>query len=91
MCNLVLDLSPFNININMVAPGATITERILLESPCYEKVWADIIPKRRTAYPKDIANAALFLLSPVSEHITGQTLIVDGGWTSTSPYPASGG
>lgn len=87
--SLVLDLSPFNINVNVIAPGATITERTRLESPCYEKVWADIIPKGRTAFPKDIAKAALFLLSSEAEHITGQTLIVDGGWTSTSPYPES--
>jgi len=87
--SLVLDLSPFHINVNVVAPGATITERTRQESPFYEKVWADIIPKRRIAFPKDIAEASLFLLSPESEHITGQTLIVDGGWTSTSPYPAS--
>jgi 3-oxoacyl-[acyl-carrier protein] reductase len=87
--NLVLDLSPHNITINVVAPGATITERTLLEDPLYEKLWSEIIPKGRTAFPKDIANASLFLLSNESEHITGQTLVIDGGWTSTSPYPAS--
>lgn len=87
--NLVLDLSPHNITINVVAPGATITERTLLEDPSYEKLWSEIIPKGRTAFPKDIANASLFLLSNGSEHITGQTLIIDGGWASTSPYPAT--
>lgn len=84
---LVLDLSPHNININVVAPGATITERTCLENPLYAEAWNEIIPKRRTAQPRDIADASLFMLSAESEHITGQTLIVDGGWTSTSPYP----
>jgi 3-oxoacyl-[acyl-carrier protein] reductase len=85
---LVLDLSRHNININVVAPGATITERTCLENPLYAEAWNEIIPKGRTALPNDIANASLFMLSPESEHITGQTLIVDGGWTSISPYPA---
>jgi 3-oxoacyl-[acyl-carrier protein] reductase len=87
--SLVLELSPYNISINAVAPGATVTERTLLESQNYEKCWSDVIPRGRTAFPKDIAHASLFLLSPESEHITGQTLVIDGGWTSTSPYPAT--
>jgi 3-oxoacyl-[acyl-carrier protein] reductase len=41
----------------------------------------------RAASVDDIANAALFLLSPLSRHITGQSLIVDGGWTTISPTP----
>jgi 3-oxoacyl-[acyl-carrier protein] reductase len=36
-----------------------------------------------------MANAALFFLSPSASHITGQTLIVDGGWSATSPEPKS--
>jgi len=35
----------------------------------------------------DIANAALFLVDPASRHITGQTIVVDGGWTCVSPSP----
>jgi 3-oxoacyl-[acyl-carrier protein] reductase len=48
-----------------------------------------VTPTGRPAYPRDIANAALFFLSPASGHITGQTLIVDGGWSATSPEPKS--
>jgi len=42
----------------------------------------------RPATVEDVANAVLFLVSPDAGHITGQNLIVDGGWTavSTSPY-----
>ena len=85
--NLVLELSPFGITINTVAPGATLTERTLAEDPLYPKTWSAITPMGRPAICEDIAHAALFLLSPHSGHITGQSLVVDGGWTSVSPLP----
>ena len=85
--NLVLELSPYGITINTVAPGATLTERTLAEDPAYPKIWSAITPMGRPAICEDIANAALFLLSPFSGHITGQSLVVDGGWTSVSPLP----
>jgi 3-oxoacyl-[acyl-carrier protein] reductase len=83
---LVVELSEYGININAIAPGATITERTLSDKN-YEKVWSQITPMGRPATVDDIANAALFLVSPASRHITGQSLIVDGGWTSVSPSP----
>jgi NAD(P)-dependent dehydrogenase (short-subunit alcohol dehydrogenase family) len=84
--NLVIELSPFKINVNALAPGATVTERTGQEAD-YEAIWSKITPMGRPAYAADIAHAALFLLSEQARHITGQTLIVDGGWTSISPSP----
>jgi glucose 1-dehydrogenase len=84
--NLVIDLSPHKINVNAVAPGATMTERTASD-PKYKEVWSRITPMGRPASTRDIANAAAFLVSPQARHITGQTLIIDGGWTSVSPSP----
>jgi NAD(P)-dependent dehydrogenase (short-subunit alcohol dehydrogenase family) len=84
--NLVIELSPYKINVNTVAPGATLTERTM-EEVDYERVWSDITPMGRPAYVSDIANTALFLVSDEAKHITGQSLIVDGGWTSVSALP----
>src|SRR6185503_6647095 len=84
--NLVIELSPYNININAIAPGATLTERTL-EDKDYTNTWSRITPLGKPATTNDIANAALFLVSPASRHITGQSLIIDGGWTSVSPSP----
>lgn len=84
--NLVAELSPYNITVNAIAPGATLTERTN-EDAEYEKTWSRITPLGKPATVKDIANAALFLVSPLSRHITGQSLIIDGGWTSISPSP----
>lgn len=84
--NLVIELSPYNINVNTIAPGATLTERTTGDID-YEKTWSRITPMGRPATTSDIANAALFLVSPQAKHITGQSLIIDGGWTSVSPSP----
>jgi NAD(P)-dependent dehydrogenase (short-subunit alcohol dehydrogenase family) len=84
--NLVSELSRYKININTVAPGATLTERTL-DDPEYHKTWSKITPLGRPASTLDIANAVLFLASEQAKHITGQSLIVDGGWTSVSPSP----
>ena len=83
---LVIDFSPLGITVNAIAPGATLTERTL-DDPTYIPIWSRITPMGRPATVDDIANAALFLISPASRHITGQSLVVDGGWTSISPPP----
>jgi 3-oxoacyl-[acyl-carrier protein] reductase len=87
--SLTSELAPYGITVNVVAPGATVTQRTLKIVPDYEPIWSQVIPTGRPAYPRDIANAALFFLSPQADHVTGQTLIVDGGWSAKSPEPKS--
>jgi len=84
--NLVVELSPYQITVNTVAPGATLTERTL-EDADYKKVWSRITPMGRPASVEDVAAAVLFLVSPGAGHITGQNLIIDGGWTAVSASP----
>lgn len=84
--NLVIELSEFNINVNCIAPGATLTERTM-EDAGYESTWSRLTPMKRPASVSDISNAALFLVSEEARHVTGQTLVIDGGWTSISPSP----
>jgi NAD(P)-dependent dehydrogenase (short-subunit alcohol dehydrogenase family) len=84
--NLVIEVSQFKINVNTVAPGATLTERTL-DDPNYVSIWSKITPMGRPAQVSDIANAALFLVSDEARHITGQNLVVDGGWICVSPSP----
>jgi NAD(P)-dependent dehydrogenase (short-subunit alcohol dehydrogenase family) len=84
--NLVIELSQYKINVNTIAPGATLTERTVSD-PGFESTWSRITPMGKPASVEDIASAALFLVSDGAKHITGQTLIIDGGWTSVSPSP----
>ncbi len=84
--NLVIELSAYGITVNAIAPGATLTERTA-EDDRYEQTWSDITPMGRPARTTDIAQAAYFLVSELAGHITGQTLVIDGGWTAVSPSP----
>jgi glucose 1-dehydrogenase len=84
--NLVIELSEYKINVNAIAPGATVTERTM-QDPDYYKIWSQITPMGRPALVQDIADTALFLVSDKARHMTGQTLIVDGGWSAVSPSP----
>lgn len=85
--SLVYALSPHGITINALAPGATLTERTKFEQDDYEGTWSELVPRGTIAVPEDIANSCLFLLSDASKHVHGTTLVVDGGWVSTSPLP----
>lgn len=85
--SLGVELAPIGITVNAIAPGATLTDRTIQSDPNYEAIWKKITPIGKVATTQDIAHAALFLLSPLAAHITGQSLIVDGGWTAVSPPP----
>ncbi|MES2826784.1 MAG: SDR family oxidoreductase [Bacteroidota bacterium] len=84
--NLVIELSQYGITVNTVAPGATLTERTM-EDEDYKSTWARITPMGRAGTVQDVANAVLFLVNPASNQITGQTLVVDGGWSAVSLSP----
>ena len=84
--SLGVELANKGITVNGIAPGATSTERTL-EDEVYEETWAKLNPTGRTTSTIDIANTSIFLLSEGAKQITGQTLVVDGGWTAVSPPP----
>jgi NAD(P)-dependent dehydrogenase (short-subunit alcohol dehydrogenase family) len=74
------------INVNAICPGYVLTplsESVLKIGETRKKVLSRI-PMNRIGSPKDIANAALFLTSPLSDYITGTTLNVDGGLLSAA-------
>lgn len=85
--NLAYELGEHRININVVAPGATLTERTEKEQPDYQGMWSRLNPNQRVGTPEDISKTCLFLLSEEASHINGQTIPVDGGWTTAGKYP----
>jgi len=85
--NLAYELAEHGILINVIAPGATLTERTKEEEPDYEGTWSRLNPNGRVGTPEDIAKTCLFLLSEEADHINGQTIVVDGGWMTAGKYP----
>lgn len=87
---LAAEWAKYNVNVNIVSPGWTWTpmnEKIAQESPDFAKDRIKLIPLQRGNKPEDIANAVLFLVSPESDNVTGQEIIVDGG--SCCIHPAT--
>jgi len=84
---IALEVAKYGITANAISPGATLTERTLQDDPEYERNWASVTPTGRVGYVEDIVAAALYLASPEARQVTGQTLVVDGGWTLQSPLP----
>jgi glucose 1-dehydrogenase len=81
--NLSIELAPYNITINNIAPGAIETpiNKNLLNDPVKLKSLLENIPLRRLGKPEDVASIAAFLASSESSYVTGTTFVVDGGLT----------
>ena len=79
---MALEFGPFGINCNAILPGATDTEMIrktFLTSPEIEKEWIEKTALKRLGKPEDVARVALFLASKLSDHITGEGIVVSAG------------
>jgi NAD(P)-dependent dehydrogenase (short-subunit alcohol dehydrogenase family) len=81
--NLAVEWGPSNVRVNCIAPGLVQTDfaRYLWENPDLLKQVTDPAPLKRIGQPDEIAGAAVYLASPASSYMTGQTLVVDGGIT----------
>lgn len=80
---VALELAPFNVQVNAVSPGfvdTDLTHQIL--KPEDIKQLVETIPQGRLAQPDEIAKVVLFLCSDDNTYITGQNIVVDGGFTS---------
>ena len=83
---LALELGPFGVTANAIAPGFIASEmtdataaRLRLDVDEFRRLSAEANPVKRVGRPEDIASAAAFLCSDEASYITGQTLYVDGG------------
>ena len=76
--SLARELGPANIRVNAVAPGVTNTDMVAnLPKEMIEPL-IKTIPLGRIGEPRDVANAFLFLASPLASYVTGEILSVDG-------------
>jgi glucose 1-dehydrogenase len=81
--NLSIELAPYGITINNIAPGAIETpiNTALLNDPAELKSLLDNIPLARLGKTSDVSGVAAFLASSDADYITGTTIVVDGGLT----------
>ena len=79
---MAVELAPHKIRVNIVAPGYTVTEmtREGLAKPQAD-VWRDLTPMKRFADAAEMAPAALYLASDASSFVTGESILVEGGYT----------
>ena len=76
--SLALELSPYRIRVNCIAPGAINVRHVADETRKYP--YRDMVPLGRQGVEEDIAGAAAFLLGDGASYITGETLRIDGGF-----------
>jgi len=83
---LAIELGPFNINVNAVAPGFIATdmtkataERVGMDFEENKRMASERIPLRRVGQPEDVANVIAFLVSDEASYVSGQIIYVNGG------------
>lgn len=82
-----VELGPYGIRVNCVAPGAIEIERTRQENSHYTELWGQITPLGRVGTPLDVGRVVAFLASEESSFVSGQTVYVDGGVFSQATWP----
>jgi NAD(P)-dependent dehydrogenase (short-subunit alcohol dehydrogenase family) len=82
MRSVALELAAYNITVNAIAPGFIVTNigGGHAHNPDTQKSVGKVIPMHRVGFPEDLEGLVLFLASPGSGYVTGQEIIIDGGW-----------
>jgi len=80
--NVALELAADGITVNAIAPGWFVTNigGGHAKDPAVQAAVAEDIPMHRVGVPADVKGLALFLASPASAYVTGQQIVIDGGW-----------
>ncbi|MBU4293687.1 MAG: glucose 1-dehydrogenase [Actinobacteria bacterium] len=86
---LAVELAPYNIRVNTVAPGTIDIERNRKTDPNYPDDWVPFIPMGRVGLVEEVAKPVAFLCSDDSNYMTGQNIYISGGETDYIPMPRS--
>ena len=84
--NLSAEFGPKNVRINAILPGVIKTDfaKALWDNPAIHKATIEATSLKRIGDPEDISGVAVFLASDAAKYVTGTSLVVDGGMTTTA-------
>ena len=82
-----VELGPYGIRVNCIAPGSIESERTRAEDPDYAGTWSKLTPLGRVGTPADIAPTVVFLASKSASFISGQTIWIDGALFTKAQWP----
>ncbi len=82
-----VELGPYGIRVNCIAPGSIESERTRAEDPDYAGTWSRLTPLGRVGTAADIAPTVAFLASPDAAFISGQTIWIDGALFTQAQWP----
>jgi 3-oxoacyl-[acyl-carrier protein] reductase len=82
-----IELGPYGIRVNCIAPGAIESERTKMEDPDYAGTWSGMTPLGRVGYVSDVAPTVVFLASKAGSFISGQTIWIDGALFTQAQWP----
>lgn len=83
--SLAVEWAASGIRVNSIAPGYVLTDltrEIIEREPELEAGWVALIPQGRMATPEDLTGLVVFLASETSSYLTGQQIVIDGGYTA---------
>lgn len=83
--SLAVEWAASGIRVNSIAPGYVLTDltrEIIEREPELEAGWVAMIPQGRMATPEDLTGLVVFLASETSAYLTGQQIVIDGGYTA---------
>jgi NAD(P)-dependent dehydrogenase (short-subunit alcohol dehydrogenase family) len=83
--SLAVEWAPAGIRVNALEPGYTLsdmTRQFMDANPKLAEQWTSLIPMGRMGEPGDLVGAVTFLASSASSYLTGQSIVIDGGYTS---------
>ncbi|MFZ5915925.1 MAG: SDR family NAD(P)-dependent oxidoreductase [Chloroflexota bacterium] len=81
--SLAAELAPHGIRVNAIGPGLTDAPALRAQAPELVRMVQERTPLKRLGQPEEMARVVLFLVSPLSSWVTGQTIFVDGGYLLT--------
>ena len=88
---MAVEWAASNVQVNAIAPGWIETPMTATMQPGRRRWVEEHVPQHKYGVPEDIADLAVYLASPASDYVTGQTFPVDGGFLAGNPWPPLGG